>query len=97
MKLSTIYSKIKCFFGRHNWVYDHGKELVDVLDYSITINRVSPVLFSEERRLCTRFCDNCCKKQKREIVDYGRTILWVNTNRYSKQELREINLRELLE
>ena len=78
------YSKIKCFFVEHDWSYNNPKDE----DFDIT---------EKEQSVYQRFCKRCHKKQKREIVDYGRTVLWVNTNRYSKQELREINLRELLE
>lgn len=84
MKLSTIYSKIKCVFNRHNWEYNNPKDEIlfdDNGDY---------IKFS-------RFCKFCYKKQEREIIDLGRTILWLETKKYTKKELREINLRRLLE
>jgi hypothetical protein len=79
------YSKIKCFFVEHDWNYNNTKD---------------EILFdskSGEYIGYQRFCKRCCKKQARQIVDFGRTVLWVNTNKYSKQELREINLKKILE
>jgi hypothetical protein len=77
------YSKIKCFFIKHDWNYNNPKD---------------EILFDDNEEYIgyQRFCKRCHKKQTREIVDYGRTVLWVNTNRYSKQELREINISKLL-
>jgi len=77
------YSKIKCFFVKHDYNYNNPKD---------------EILFDSNGEYIgyQRFCKRCYKKQAREIVDFGRTVLWVNTNRYSKQELREINISKLL-
>jgi hypothetical protein len=84
MKLSTIYSKIKCLFRGHDWKYNNPKD---------------EILFDDNQNFIGsfRFCKNCCKKEKRCIFDLGRGMVWVKTKEYTKQELREINLRELLE
>ena len=78
------YSKIKCFFVKHDWNYNNTKD--EILFDSKSWEYIG----------YQRFCKRCYKKQVRQIVDYGRTVLWVNTNRYSKQELREINISKLL-
>jgi hypothetical protein len=78
MKLSTTYSKIRCFFGKHDWKYNNPKD--DTGEY---------IEFS-------RFCNICYLKQKRNIFDLGRGMIWVRTKKYTKQELREINLKRIL-
>lgn len=84
MKLSTIYSKIKCYVTKHEWVYNNPKD---------------EILFDEltgEYIPFSRFCKKCYIKQIRYIYDLGRGMIWIKTKKYTKQELREINLRTLL-
>lgn len=84
MRLSTIYSKIKCLIKGHEWEYNNPKDEILFTDDGIYI----PFY---------RFCNRCYKKQKRQIFDLGRGMTWVKTEKYTKQELRKINLRRLLE
>jgi len=42
---------------------------------------------------CTKV--HCHKKQERQIIDFGRGMIWVSTNKYNKKEIREIKLRTL--
>jgi hypothetical protein len=77
MKLSTTYSKIRCFFGKHDWKYNNPKDENIIVEFS-------------------RFCNICYLKQKRNIFDLGRGMIWVRTKKYTKQELREINLKRIL-
>jgi len=84
MKLSTTYSKIRCFFGKHDWKYNNPKD-----ENIIDNNTGEYIEFS-------RFCNICYLKQKRNIFDLGRGMIWVRTKKYTKQELREINLKRIL-
>jgi hypothetical protein len=85
MKLSRICSRIKCLIKGHDWEYNNPKD---------------EILFCEktgEYIEFNRFCLCCYKKEKRQILDMGRNMIWVKTEKYTKQELRKINLRRLLE
>ena len=83
MKLSRIYSKIRCFLEKHHWDYN---------------NQNDRIIFHDETgfymSVC-RFCKSCHKKQERQIIDMGRDMIWIRTDKYTKRELREINLRAL--
>ena len=62
MKLSTIYSKIKCLIKGHEWEYNNPKD---------------EILFCEktgEYIGSNRFCLCCYKKEQRQIFDLGRDI-----------------------
>ena len=83
MKLSTIYSKIKCLFRGHDWKYNNTKD---------------EILFDDNQNFIEscRFCMCCNNKQTRRIVDFGRNMIWIDTKNYTKQEEREIKLKEIL-
>ena len=86
-----IYSKIRCFFGKHTWRYNQSK-LTYQKDYWIGGSTKIPI-----ESQSTRICEKCFKKEKRNIVDFGRTIFWNKTKEYTTIELREMNLEKLLE
>ena len=79
MRLSMNYSKIKCFFKGHDWVYNRPNRL-----------------YYENGDEMDRFCMCCNNKQTRRIVDLGRNMIWIDTKNYTKQEEREIKLKEIL-
>ena len=95
--LSMRYKdKIKCFFGFHDWEYssweDEGGKFSDLNHQYNKINE----LIEKRYHYPSRFCQCCFKKQKRHIVDLGRTILWRNTNELTLKEIRQKKLKNLL-
>jgi hypothetical protein len=80
MKSSTIYSKINCLLDKHNWNYSDQATSYEEKGIYISV---------------CRFCEDCHKKQERQIIDFGRGMIWVSTNKYNKKEIREIKLRTL--
>lgn len=88
------YSKIKCFFGKHIWKYN-TPTLLYKKEFLIGGSPGQVEIPIESKT--TRICENCFRKEARNIVDLGRTILWQKTNEYTTVELREINLNRLLE
>lgn len=78
-----IISKIKCLLKKHKWIYNNPKD---------------EILFDENGCYIqfSRFCNNCHKKQYREIVDLGRGMIWKDTKIYSSYEFRIINLKKLV-
>ncbi len=87
MKLSTIYSKIKCLCGKHTWKYSTRFQ-----EYWIGGSAKLPI-----ESHSTRICEKCLRKEKRNIVDLGRGMYWSKTDEYTQFELREMNLKKLLE
>ena len=53
-------------------------------------------LYYENGDEMDRFCMCCNNKQTRRIVDFGRNMIWIDTKNYTKQEEREIKLKEIL-
>ena len=90
-------NKIKCFFGLHNWEYssweDEGGRFSDLNHQHSKINE----LFEKQYQYPSRFCQCCFKKQKRHIVDLGRTILWRDTDKLTPKEIRQKRLKKLLD
>lgn len=89
--------KIKCFFGIHNWEYSSWE---DEGGYFSDINHLhNNILQILEKKYYypSRFCQCCCKKQKRHIVDLGRTILWRDTDKLTPKEIRQKRLKKLLD
>ena len=72
---------IKCLLSFHNW--DWGKEIIWVKGtkvYNTYSAELTPV----------RVCQNCNKKQR-----YMNSQGWVDWNRLSKEELRDMKLEKL--
>jgi hypothetical protein len=86
--------KIKCFFGFHDWEYSSWEDEVDTF-YGIDTDTIDH-LIERQYQFPSRFCQCCFKKQKRHIVDLGRTILWKNTNKLTLKEIRQKKLKNLL-
>ena len=84
--------KIKCFFGLHNWEYSSWEDEVDTF-YVLNVEH----LIEKQYQYPSRFCQCCCKKQKRHIVDLGRTILWRDTDKLTPKEIRQKRLKKLLD
>lgn len=91
MKLSTIYSKIKFLCCKHTWKYNQPK-LPYQKEYWIGGSAKLPI-----ESHSTRICEKCFRKEKRNIVDLGRGMYWNKTDEYTQFELREMNLKKLLE
>ncbi len=90
-----IREKIKCYCGFHNWEYSTWKSE----EYSIvTKSDMSHIneLLERQYHYPSRFCQCCHKKQKRVITDFGRTILWENTDRLTINEIRQKKLKKIL-
>ena len=89
------FDKIKCFFGLHNCEYSSW----EIEKYSIvTKSDMSHIneLLERQYQYPSRFCQCCLKKQKRHIVDFGRTILWKDTDKLTTKEIRQKKLKKLL-
>jgi hypothetical protein len=84
--------RIKCFFGFHDWEYSSWEDEVDTF-YVHNID----YLIERQYHFPSRFCQCCFKKQRRQIVDLGRTILWINTDKLTSKEIRQKKLKKLLD
>jgi hypothetical protein len=53
-------------------------------------------LLERQYQYPSRFCQCCHKKQKRLIMDFGRTILWKDTDELTLNETRQKKLKKIL-
>jgi RNase H-fold protein (predicted Holliday junction resolvase) len=86
---SSCMSKIKCFFGYHDWQYNQTK-LVDKSTLSASGNRI----YLDSSNYPTRFCTRCFKKQLRQRMDMR--IYWIDSD-LSVNESRHKKLSKLLD
>ena len=86
---------IKCFFGFHDWEYSTWESEKYSIVAKSDMSHINELL---ERQYLypSRFCQCCYKKQKRHIVDLGRTILWKDTDKLTLKEIRQKKLKNLL-
>lgn len=88
--------RIKCFFGFHDWEYSSWEEEGGAFsDINHLYNKINE-LVEKRYQYPSRFCQCCHKKQKRQIVDLGRTILWIDTDKLTLKEIRQKKLKNLL-
>jgi hypothetical protein len=89
--------KIKCFFGFHDWEYSSWEdgEGNRFSDLNYLYKNLSEMI-EKRYHYPSRFCQCCFKKQKRHIVDLGRTILWKDTDKLTLKEIRQKKLKKLL-
>jgi hypothetical protein len=89
--------KVKCFFGFHDWEYSswEDEEVNRFSDLNYLYKNLSEMI-EKRYNYPSRFCQCCFKKQKRHIVDLGRTILWKDTDKLTLKEIRQKKLKNLL-
>jgi hypothetical protein len=88
--------RIKCFFGFHDWEYSSWEEERGKFsDINHLLNNINE-LFERKYQYPSRLCQCCFKKQKRQIADLGRTILWIDTDKLTLKEIRQKKLKKLL-
>lgn len=83
--------KIKCFFGIHDWEYSSWITSTEALK----MHNIDH-LIEKQYQFPSRFCQCCFLKQKRHIVDLGRTVLWRETDKLTLKEIRQKKLKNLL-
>jgi hypothetical protein len=84
------------FFGFHDWEYSSWEEEDGAFsDINHLHNKINELL-ERQYQYPSRFCKCCHRKQRRHIVDLGRTILWRDTDKLTLKEIRQKKLKKLL-
>jgi len=92
--------KIKCFFGFHDWEYNHRSSEVPKLKFQKNYNFGSfgqtyqDLYDSFVIRYPNRFCNRCFKKQIK--VRYDMRIIWEDSDNLTLDEIRQKKLKNLL-
>jgi hypothetical protein len=87
--------RIKCFFGFHDWEYSSWENEKYSIVTKSDMSHINELL-ERQYQYPSRFCQCCFKKQKRQIADLGRTILWLDTDKLTLKEIRQKKLKKLL-
>ena len=88
--------KIKCFFGFHDWEYNHRTNEAPKLRFQHkNYQKYYQELFDNYSiRYPNRFCNRCFKKQIR--VRYDMDMLWQDSDNLTLDEIRQKKLKKLL-
>ena len=88
--------KIKCFFGFHDWEYNHRTNETPKLRFQPNKRQYYQDLFDNYYliKYPNRFCNRCFKKQIR--VRYDMNLLWQDSDNLTLDEIRQKKLKNLL-